>query len=239
MASQESAVLNSLATYDISHPKSDQQHQPSETSKPVSQESFVLSTPQSHEAKHLGSRLAGKVAIVTGGGSGFGEAICRRFAEEGAKVVVADMNAEGGERVAKGTHPDSMFFVKTNVGSDGDWEQLVRSTLDKFGRIDILVNNAGTSYRNKVCCVVHRIEEEADMVQPTLDVTEDEFDKVFNVNLKSIFHSVRHVVPNFIKQGDGGSIINVASIGATRPRPGLVWYNASKAAVTNVSLPSA
>ena len=75
------------------------------------------------------------------------------------------------------------------------------------------------------------------MVQPTAQVTEDEFDKVFAVNVKSIFHSSRHFIPNLINQGEGGSIINIASIGATRPRPGLVWYNASKAAVANVCLP--
>lgn len=74
-------------------------------------------------------------------------------------------------------------------------------------------------------------------IQPTAEVTEDEFDKVFAVNVKSIFFSTRHFIPNLINQGDGGSIINIASIGATRPRPGLVWYNASKAAVANVSVP--
>jgi NAD(P)-dependent dehydrogenase (short-subunit alcohol dehydrogenase family) len=76
------------------------------------------------------------------------------------------------------------------------------------------------------------------MIQPTAQVTEDEFDKVFAVNVKSIFHSSRHFIPNLINQGEGGSIINIASIGATRPRPGLVWYNASKAAVANVCFPS-
>jgi NAD(P)-dependent dehydrogenase (short-subunit alcohol dehydrogenase family) len=169
--------------------------------------------------KVLGTRLEGKVAIVTGGGSGFGEAICRRFAEEGAKVIVADMDGIGGKRVAAASHPHSMFFIQTNVAHEADWENLIENTLDKWGRVDILVNNAGTSYRNK----------------PTADVTEDEFDKVFNVNVKSIFHSVRHFVPNLINQGEGGSVINIASIGAMRPRPGLVWYNASKAAVANAT----
>lgn len=87
---------------------------------------------------------------------------------------------------------------------------------------------------------VWSLNSEADMgaiLQPTLEVTEDEFDKVFAVNVKSIFHSSQVVIPQFLKQGDGGSIINIASIGATRPRPGLVWYNASKAAVTNVRCP--
>jgi len=170
------------------------------------------------DPKILGKRLEGKVAIVTGGGSGFGEAISKRFAEEGAKVVVADMDPVGGERVAN-FQPHAMHFVKTNVANESDWETLIENTLDKFGRMDILVNNAGTSYKNK----------------PTASVTEDEFDKVFAVNVKSIFHSSRHFIPNLINQGDGGSIINIASIGATRPRPGLVWYNASKAAVTNAT----
>jgi len=171
------------------------------------------------EAKVLGTRLEGKVAIVTGGGSGFGEAISKRFAEEGCKVIIADMDSVGGERVASATHPHLMHFIKTNVAKEEDWEQLMENTLSKWGRVDILLNNAGTSYKNK----------------PTAEVTEDEFDKVFSVNVKSIFHSARHFIPNLINQGDGGSIINIASIGATRPRPGLVWYNASKAAVTNAT----
>jgi len=170
------------------------------------------------EPKVLGTRLQGKVAIVTGGGSGFGEGISKRFAEEGCKVVVADLDPVGGERVAN-THPKSMFFIKANVTNEQDWEQLIENTVDKFGRLDILVNNAGTSYKNK----------------PTLDVIEDEFDKVFNVNVRSIFYAARHFIPNINNQGEGGSMINIASIGATRPRPGLVWYNASKAAVWNAT----
>jgi NAD(P)-dependent dehydrogenase (short-subunit alcohol dehydrogenase family) len=190
------------------------------------------------EIKTLGTRLEGKVAIVTGGGSGFGEAICRRFAEEGAKVVVADMDPVGGERVANATHPHSMYFVKTNVANEGDWETLMENTLAKWGRVDILVNNAGTSYKNKAWRPENRPDEikKANGHQPTVDVTEDEFDKVFAVNVKSIFHSARHFIPNLVNQGNGGSIINIASIGSTRPRPGLVWYNASKAAVANVGL---
>jgi len=101
------------------------------------------------EHKVLGSRLAGKVAIVTGGGSGFGEAISKRFAEEGCKVVVADIDPVGGERVAT-THPKGMHFIKMNVAREEDWEMVIENTLSKWGRMDILVNNAGTSYRNKV-----------------------------------------------------------------------------------------
>lgn len=102
------------------------------------------------DPKVTGKRLNGKVAIVTGGGSGFGEAICKRFAEEGAKIIVADMDDIGGERVAAATHPHSMYFVKTNVANEEDWENLMEEVLGKWGRVDILVNNAGTSYKNKV-----------------------------------------------------------------------------------------
>ena len=107
------------------------------------------------ETKVLGSRLEGKVAIVTGGGSGFGEAISKRFAEEGCKVVVADVDMVGGERVAA-EHRNSMHFFKMNVTSEEDWEMCMENTLNRFGRLDILVNNAGTSYKNKVGGCTHR-----------------------------------------------------------------------------------
>jgi len=147
-----------------------------------------------------------------------------------------------------------MHFIQTNVAREEDWEQLMENTLAKWGRVDILVNNAGTSYKNKVNPLLELLHFDSFIFQttrkqiqrtlltdsqPTVEVTEDEFDKVFAVNVKSIFHSARHFIPNLINQGEGGSIINIASIGATRPRPGLVWYNASKAAVANVCSPPA
>jgi NAD(P)-dependent dehydrogenase (short-subunit alcohol dehydrogenase family) len=165
-----------------------------------------------------GNRLQGKVAIITGGGSGFGEGISKRFAQEGAKVIIADMNPTGGERVAA-TNPSSMAFVQADVTKEEDWKSLISTTIQKYGRIDILVNNAGTSYKNK----------------PTLEVTEEEFDRVFSVNVKSIFFGAAHFIPKLMEQKQGGSMINIASIGATRPRPGLVWYNSSKAAVWNAT----
>jgi NAD(P)-dependent dehydrogenase (short-subunit alcohol dehydrogenase family) len=108
--------------------------------------------------------------------------------------------------------------LTANVTSKSDWDTLVSTAESKFGGLDILVNNAGTSYKNK----------------PTLEVTEEEFDRVMSVNVKSIFWSVQVAVPAMKKRG-GGSVVNIASIGAMRPRPGLVWYNASKGAVANVS----
>ncbi|KAK5724952.1 hypothetical protein LTS12_027505 [Elasticomyces elasticus] len=165
-----------------------------------------------------GSRLQGKVAIVTGGGSGFGAAIAQRYAEEGAKVVVADINVEGGQNVAS-KNPANLVFQKTDVTKAEDWKAVVDLAFSKFGRLDVLVNNAGTTYRNK----------------PTAEVTEAEWERVFNVNVKGIFYGTNALMPRLIEQGQGGSVINISSTGASRPRPGLVWYNASKGAVSNAT----
>ncbi|GAD92065.1 hypothetical protein PVAR5_0651 [Paecilomyces variotii No. 5] len=169
-------------------------------------------------AAQPGSRLQGKVAIVTGGGSGFGAAIARRFGNEGAKVILTDINAENGEKVAA-ENAANLVFQKQDVTKVDDWKAVLDVAIEKFGRVDILVNNAGTTYRNK----------------PTLDVTEEEWERVFQVNVKSIFHAVKTVIPRLIEQGNGGSVINISSTGASRPRPGLVWYNATKGAVSNAT----
>jgi 3-oxoacyl-[acyl-carrier protein] reductase len=154
-------------------------------------------------------RLKDKVAIVTGGGSGFGEGISKRFAQEGAKVIVNDLRAEGGERVANeiARAGGQAKFVKGDVSKDADWAVLVKATLDAHGKLDIVVNNAGTTHRN----------------QPILNVTEEQFDRVYAVNVKSLFWSVRNCVPVFRKQG-GGVFITIASTAGVRPRPGLTWY---------------
>ncbi|WQF88423.1 Putative short-chain dehydrogenase/reductase SDR, NAD(P)-binding domain superfamily [Colletotrichum destructivum] len=161
-----------------------------------------------------GPRLAGKVVIITGGGHGFGEGIARKFAQEGAKVLITDINEDDGQRVARDV-PDSISFFRADATSAEDWEKLMDAAQSRYGRIDCLINNAGTTYRNK----------------PTLEVTETEFDRVFNVNVKGIFLGTAAFMPRVIKQGEGGVMLNIASIGAVRPRPGLVWYNASKGAV--------
>ena len=160
-------------------------------------------------------RLKDKVAIVTGGGSGFGEGICKRFAQEGCKVVVNDINVEGGERVARElvSAGASAKFVKGDVSKDADWAALVKATLDAYGVLDIVINNAGTTHRN----------------QPMLDVTEEQFDRVYAVNVKSLFWSAKHCVPVFRKQGRG-VFVTIASTAGVRPRPGLTWYNGSKGA---------
>lgn len=160
-------------------------------------------------------RLKDKVAIVTGAGSGFGEGIAKRFAGEGAKVVVADIDAKNGERVARAL---GAAFVHADVTQGADWARLVAETIAKFGRLDVVVNNAGWTHRNK----------------PYLEVTEAEFDKVYAVNVKSIYLSAMHAVPVFRRQG-GGAFVNIASTAGLRPRPGLTVYNSSKGAVILMS----
>ena len=160
-------------------------------------------------------RLKDKVAIVTGAASGFGEGIARRFAQEGAKVVVNDLNSEAGPRVAGEIKGE---FVQGDVTRGADWARLVAAATAKLGRLDIVVNNAGWTHRNK----------------PYLEVSEAEFDKVYAVNVKSVYLSAVHAVPVFRKNG-GGCIVNIASTAGIRPRPGLTVYNSSKGAVVIMS----
>ena len=158
-------------------------------------------------------RLKDKTAIVTGAGSGFGKGIAMRFAKEGARVGVVDINAEAAKVVASQIG-NSAFAMEADVSIDGDVSRMVQEALDRWGQLDILVNNAGTTHRN----------------QPMTEVTEEEYERIFAVNVKSVYLSARHVVPVMKKQGFG-VILNVASTAGVRPRPGLVWYNTSKGAM--------
>jgi 3-oxoacyl-[acyl-carrier protein] reductase len=165
-------------------------------------------------------RLKNKVAIVTGAGSGFGEGIARRFAEEGAKVVVNDIHVTGAERVAAAIRKGggTAEFVQADVAVTGDWAAMVRAALSAYGRIDVVVNNAGWTHRMK----------------PFLEVTDEEFEKVYAINVRSIYLAAKHVVPVFRRQG-GGCFVNIASTAGVRPRPGLTVYNSSKGAVITMS----
>ena len=157
-----------------------------------------------------GSRLKDKVAIITGGASGFGEGMAKRFAEEGAKVVVADLNGKGAERVA-GEIGEAAIAVATDVSIRSEIDEMVYAAKNAFGRVDVMVNNAGYTHRN------------GDM----LKVDEQTFDLITAVNMKAIYHATLAVAPIMERQG-GGSIITTASTAGLRPRPGLTWYNASK-----------
>ena len=163
-------------------------------------------------------QLAGKVAIITGAGSGFGTGMAEAYVREGAKVIVADINAEAGERVAKSLGANAKA-VATDVADGASVQAMVQACVDSFGVPDIVINNAGTTHRN----------------QPMLQVDEQTFDRVFNVNVKSIYHMPHAVVPVMRARGKGGLIINVGSTAGIRPRPGLCWYNSSKGAVNLLS----
>jgi len=161
--------------------------------------------------------LANKVAIVTGAASGFGAEISRMYVKEGAKVVVADLNEEGAKAVA-GELGGNAIAVKCDVAKRADIDNLVAATLKQFGTVDIVVNNAGYTHKN----------------QPMLDTDEATFDRCFDVNVKAIYLMAHAVVP-VMRKNKSGVIINVGSVSGLRPRPGLVWYSASKAAANLMS----
>jgi 3-oxoacyl-[acyl-carrier protein] reductase len=157
-------------------------------------------------------RLGNKVAVVTGGGSGFGAAICRRFVEEGARIVVADIQADLAEPVARALG-DAAVFCNADVARNPDARAMIDLAVSRFGRLDILVNNAG----------------KAQAPHSFVETSEDEWDGLFAVNAKSIFLAARHAVPIMQRQG-GGVILNTVSVAAIRPRPNLLAYNSSKGA---------
>ncbi|MFG1352794.1 SDR family oxidoreductase [Xanthobacter autotrophicus] len=159
------------------------------------------------------SRLSNKIAIVTGAGSGFGAAIARAYIKENAKVILADVNLEAARGIAAELG-DNASAVACDVTRFDQVQVMVHRCVERFGVPSIVVNNAGTTHRN----------------QSMLEVDEETFDRVFAVNVKSIYHMTRAVVP-LMKEKKDGVIINVGSVGGIRPRPGLTWYNGSKGAV--------
>ncbi|MFM8509356.1 MAG: glucose 1-dehydrogenase [Betaproteobacteria bacterium] len=163
------------------------------------------------------NRLAGKTALITGAASGFGAEMARLYAAEGARVVIADINEGGAGQVAAAIGA-AASPVRCDVTRRADVDAAVKHTRQAFGRLDIVVNNAGWTHRN----------------QPLLQVSEAEFDRVYEINVKSIFHMTQAVVPILRDQG-GGVILNIGSTAGIRPRPGLTWYNGSKGAVNLLS----
>jgi 3-oxoacyl-[acyl-carrier protein] reductase len=165
-------------------------------------------------------RLEGKTALITGSGSGFGEGIALRFAQEGAKIIVNDINADQGERVVVAIRASGgeAIFVRGDVSIGADMDHLRDAALAAFGDLSIVVNNAGVSHRN----------------QSLLEVSEADFDRVYAINVKSLYWAARSFVPHF-KQRGGGVFVNIASTAGVRPRPGLVWYNGSKGAMITIT----
>jgi len=159
-----------------------------------------------------------KTVIITGAASGFGERTAQRFAEQGARVVIVDLHQEKAQAVAEALGAGRAIAVRADVSNKADIEAAVAATTQAFGTPDIVINNAGFTHRN----------------QPLLDVDEATFDRVLNVNVKSVFHMVKAVVPAMRDNG-GGVILNVGSVAGIRPRPGLTWYNASKGAINTLS----
>ena len=167
------------------------------------------------------TRLKDKVAIVTGGGSGFGAGIVRKFAAEGAQVLVADLNFEGALDVAASVGPAARA-LRIDVTSAADVRTMMEAAELHFGRLDILVNNAGIGH----------------LPQPLEDLPEDQFDRLFAVNMKAIYLALREAVPRFKAQGRG-VVLNMASTAGVSPRPRLAWYNASKGWVITATRASA
>ena len=159
-------------------------------------------------------RLDGKVAVITGGGHGFGEGIAAKFIQERAKVVLCDIVDANGKRVANEL---GCVYVHADVSQRSGWEKILETAIHRYGKLDIVVNNAGYCHNPT----------------PTTAVTEVDFDRMVNVNVKSLFHSTNVLLPYFVSHNKPGAYVNVASASAKRPRPGLTWYGASKAAVVN------
>lgn len=153
-------------------------------------------------------RLQNKTAIVTGGASGFGAGIVRKFVAEGARVAVVDLNAQAADALAREL---GVVAIAADVSSDTSVAAMIAKAQKTFGRIDVLVNNAGVGH----------------MPQALEDLSEEEFDRLFAINAKSVYLTARHMVP-LMKVAGGGVILNVASTGGVSPRPRLTWYNASK-----------
>jgi 3-oxoacyl-[acyl-carrier protein] reductase len=166
-------------------------------------------------------RLEGRTAIITGAGSGFGAAMATEFAKEGARVVVNDLNDNTGRSVVDDIRKagGEAMFHKANVADGGEVKTMIEAVTDAYGGFNVLINNAGVPQWN----------------QPLTETDEETFDRIFDVNVKSIYFTSIHGIP-VMKKGGGGVIIHTASTAATRPRAGLAWYNASKGAVANLTL---
>ena len=163
-------------------------------------------------------RLLNKVALITGAASGFGKGMAERFIKEGAKVAIIDINIEAAKSLSKklGKNTIAIYCDVTKVE---DIEKAVNLTIEKFGTIDIVINNAGWTHLN----------------QPMLEVDEETFKKVYDINVFSIFHMIKSIIPIWRELSHKGNIINIGSTAGLSPRPGLTWYNSTKGCVNFMS----
>ncbi len=159
-------------------------------------------------------RLNNKVTVVTGGASGFGAGIVKKFVEHGAKVIIADINFDLAYEVAN-LYGENAYPLKIDVSNDSDIKKMIDVTIEKFGKVDILIQNAAIGMKPK----------------SLIETSEKEFDTLFRVNVKSVFLGAKRIIPVLISQGNGGVILNVVSTAAIRPRPGLTVYNSTKGAL--------
>jgi len=166
-------------------------------------------------------RLKNKTAIVTGAASGFGEGIARRFAKEGAHVLLADINIDGAEKVVSEINNEggNAIALQVDVSSGEQNMMMMSKATEAFGKLDVLVQNAAIGMNAK----------------PLVETSEDEFDALFKINVRSVYLGAIHSFPIFKKQGSGGVIINTVSTAALRPRPGLTAYNATKGALVTMT----
>ena len=166
-------------------------------------------------------RLKDKVAVVTGSASGFGEGIAKRFADEGAHVLLGDINKEGAERVVSEIRDQggNALSFQVDVSNSLQVKEMLDSATETYGKLDILIQNAAIGMHAK----------------PLINTDEEEFDALFNINVKSVYLGAIHSFPIFKKQASGGVILNTVSTAALRPRPGLTVYNSTKGALVTMT----
>lgn len=178
-----------------------------------------MTTAHPSGADTRAGKLQGKVAIVTGGVAGFGKGIVIKMLAEGARILVMDINEPTAEGIRNSAVGGALTYYQGDVSDQLDWEKALEKALRVFGTLDVVINNAGILHNAK----------------PSTEVTEEEWERVFRINVKQLYWCSRTVIPYFRDNGRPGSFINISSMSGARPRPNLVWYGATKGAINTVS----